>query len=191
MVTFRPLRTEDGAQVLAWRNSPEVAAYMFTEHQIAPDDHARWLKAVLAARDRRYWVIEAEGAPVGIANIADIDPVARRCALGHYVADPAMRGKGVGAGAEYILLQHVFETLKLNKLWCEVLIENRSAWGLHLSFGFQQEAHFRAHVCKGGRFRDVLGLGILADEWAAIRPACEARFKARGIDPATLLIREA
>jgi UDP-4-amino-4,6-dideoxy-N-acetyl-beta-L-altrosamine N-acetyltransferase len=191
IVTFRPLRTADSAQVLAWRNSPEVSAYMFTDHQIAPEDHARWLAGVLSAEDRRYWIIEADGAPVGLANIAGIDSAARRCELGHYIADPSMRGRGVGACAEYIILQHVFETLNLNKLWCEVLIENRAAWALHLSFGFQREAHFRAHVLKGGRFRDVLGLGVLAEEWVAIRPSCEARFRAKRIDPSTLQIRGA
>ena len=188
IVVFRPMRAEDGARVLAWRNAPEVAAYMYTDHAISAEEHGRWLAGALAAPDRAYWIIEADGAPVGLANLVGIDPVARRCELGHYIAEPAMRGQGVGACVEYILLQHVFGTLKLNKLWCEVLAENEGAWRLHLGFGFQQEARFRDHVWKGGRFQDVLGFGILAGEWAAARGPCDTRLRARGIDPERLMV---
>lgn len=188
-VQFRPLGREDAAQVLAWRNSPDVAAYMYTDHAISQAEHDLWLEAALTKDDRCYWIIEADGAGVGLANLARIDPVVRRCELGHYLADPTVRGKGVGAGVEYIILQHVFETLKLNKLWCEVLIENEGAWRLHESFGFRREAHFRDHVCKGGRFRDVIGLGVLAKDWIVARSACEARLAARGYDIAELVVR--
>jgi UDP-4-amino-4,6-dideoxy-N-acetyl-beta-L-altrosamine N-acetyltransferase len=119
IVQFRPLEPEDGDQVLAWRNSPDVAAYMYADQVITASEHALWLEAALTKDDRRYWVIEADGMGVGVANLAHIDRTVRRCELGHYIADPQMRGKGVGACVEYILLQQVFEVLKLNKLWCE------------------------------------------------------------------------
>lgn len=189
-VNLRPLRLEDSAQVLNWRNSDAVAAHMYTEHKIEPDEHQRWLKGALALEDRCYWIIEADDLPVGLASIAKIDTIARRCDLGHYLADPAVRGKGVGACVEYLILQQVFEVRKLNKLWCEVLIENERAWRLHMEFGFRREAHFRAHVWKGGRFRDVLGFGLLAEEWATLRPACTARLRVRGVDPTALITRE-
>jgi hypothetical protein len=37
-------------------------------------------------------------------------------------------------------------------------------------------------------FRDVIGLAILARDWASARPACEARLRERGRDPASLTI---
>jgi UDP-4-amino-4,6-dideoxy-N-acetyl-beta-L-altrosamine N-acetyltransferase len=80
----------------------------------------------------------------------------------------------------------VFGPLGLNKLWCEVFVDNEAVWRMHESFGFTREALFRDHVWKGGRFRDVIGLGLLAAEWAAARPACEARLRQRGIDPEAL-----
>ncbi len=89
---------------------------------------------------------------------------------------------------EYIVLQHVFGEMGLNKLWCEVLIENEAVWRLHESFGFVREALFRRHVFKGGVFRDVVGLGLLAADWALVRPACEDRLIVKGIDLTTLRI---
>ena len=76
---LRLLAPEDSARVLAWRNSPQVSAYMYSDHQISQDEHDRWLTAALGAPDRRYWIIEAEDAPVGLANLARIDKAAQRC----------------------------------------------------------------------------------------------------------------
>ena len=185
-VSLRRLGPADGPGVLAWRNSPAVAAFMYTDHPISEAEHAAWLQGALTRTDRRYWIIRMDGAPVGLANLADIDLAARRCAWAYYLADPVTRGRGVGAAVEYIVLRHVFETLGLNKLWCEVLLENEAVWRLHESFGFVREARLRQHVFKGGRFQDVVGLGLLATDWIQRRPACETRLAARGLDPIAL-----
>ena len=124
-IALRRLAVSDGPRVLTWRNAPEVAAFMYTDHPIYEAEHARWLEGALTRQDRCYWTIEMDGAPVGLANIADIDLAARRCAWAYYLADPATRGRGVGALVEYAVIQHVFGALKLNKLWCEVLLGKR------------------------------------------------------------------
>jgi UDP-4-amino-4,6-dideoxy-N-acetyl-beta-L-altrosamine N-acetyltransferase len=127
-----------------------------------------------------------DGAPVGLANLARIDPASRRCEWAYYLAEASTRGRGLGSRIEYIVLRHVFETLGLNKLWCEVLLENEGVWKLHESFGFVREALYRQHVFKGGRFQDVVGLGMLASDWAGARPAIEARLRDKGHDPEAL-----
>jgi UDP-4-amino-4,6-dideoxy-N-acetyl-beta-L-altrosamine N-acetyltransferase len=185
-VALRPLRSDDGARVLGWRNSPEVAAYMYTDHAISADEHAHWLSAALGMDDRRYWIIEMDGAPVGLANLARIDQAARRCEWAYYLANGSTRGRGVGAQVEYAVIHYVFAGLKLNKLWCEVLLGNEAVWGLHESFGFRREALFRQHVCKGGCFQDVVGLGLLAEDWAIAEPGCAARLLAKGADLSAL-----
>lgn len=185
-VRLRRLAEADSARVLAWRNSPEVAAYMYTDHLIGPAEHDRWFAGALQAPDRRYWIIEMDGQPVGLANVARIDPTARRCEWAYYLGEASTRGRGVGAQVEYIVLRHVFEDLGLNKLWCEVLEENAAVWKLHESFGFRREALFREHVFKSGRFQDVMGLGMLRRDWDAARPDIEARLRERGVDPAAI-----
>ncbi len=183
---LRLLTPEDSGRVLAWRNSPQVSAYMYSDHRISQDEHERWLAGALNLPDRRYWIIEADGAPVGLANLARIDAAARRCEWAYYLGEASTRGQGLGARIEYIVLRHVFETRGLNKLWCEVLLENEGVWKLHESFGFVREALYRQHVFKAGRFQDVVGLGMLRSDWDAARPAIEARLRGKGHDPDTL-----
>ena len=181
-VNLRRLRRDDGARVLAWRNRPEIAAHMYADHQIGEAEHAQWLDAALSQPDRRYWIIELDGAPVGVANLVRIDPAASRCELALYLAEAASRGRGVGAAVDYLLARHAFETLGLNKIWCEVLAGNAPGLQVHERFGFGREAHLRDHVQKAGVFRDVIGLGLLRRDWpaveAAAKPWLEGRFGA-------------
>lgn len=185
-VTLRSVKPADSDRLLAWRNSPDVANYMYTNHSISEAEHSRWFAAAMAADDRRYWIIEMGAEPVGLANLARIDPAARRCEWAYYLGEASTRGRGVGSQVEYIVLRHVFEDLGLNKLWCEVLVENEAVWKLHESFGFVREALFRDHVFKAGRFHDVVGLGMLRADWDDAKPRIEARLSDKGQDPAAI-----
>lgn len=187
-VHLRPVVTTDSPRLLDWRNRPAVAAYMYTDHQISVEEHARWFASALAVADRRYWIIELDGAPVGLANLAGIDRTRRRCEWAYYLAEPSVRGRGVGAAVEFAVIDHVFGVLKLHKLWCEVLVENEAVWKLHESFGFTREALYRDHVWKAGRFQDVVGLGLLEADWARVRGACAERLAQRGYDAANLTL---
>ena len=163
---LRDLTDADKDRILAWRNSPDVRAYMYTDHVIAPHEHDRWWASIAGDQRRRYWIIEANGAPVGLANLAD----------------PSVRGMGLGSYVEFWMLQHVFQTERLHKLWCEVLVSNEPVWRLHETFGFRQEARFRDFVFKDGAWQDVLGLGILEDEWRERRPAMAERVRSKGCE---------
>jgi UDP-4-amino-4,6-dideoxy-N-acetyl-beta-L-altrosamine N-acetyltransferase len=187
-VALRPLTVADSERVYAWRNSPEVSAYMYTDHAISPEEHARWLAGALGASDRAYWIIEDDGAPVGLANLAGIDPRRRRCEWAFYLGEASTRGRGIGAAVELIVLDHVFNDRGLHKLWCEVLLENKGVWRMHESFGFTREALYRDHVWKAGRFWDVVGLGLLAEDWAAAREGCAARLARAGFGPGDLTL---
>jgi len=164
---------------------------MYSDHVIGEAEHVRWAQAALTRADRRYWIILMDEHPVGLANLARIDIVNRRCDWAYYLGETETRGKGVGACVEYMVLREVFGPMGLNKLTCEVFAENESVVRLHESFGFAREANFREHVWKGGRFRNVWGMGMLAADWARARRGVEDRLRERGVDPAALEIRVA
>src|SRR5260370_32228823 len=79
-VELRRLEDEDRERILAWRNSPDVRAYMYTDHVIAPQEHAAWFAGIEGDERRRYWIISSDDAPVGLANLYDIDRRNQRCA---------------------------------------------------------------------------------------------------------------
>lgn len=179
-VKMRPPGPADSACMLAWRNMPEIRRWMYTDHVISQDEHDRWFAGAPADPSRRYWIIELDGVPVGLANLADYSPTHRRTAWAYYLADPSVRGKGVGAYVEYFIIEHAFGELALNKLYCEVLIENEAVWKMHEAFGFKREALFRQHIWKDGVATDVVALSLLASDWSMVREASRERLVARG-----------
>lgn len=181
-VELRPLEPSDEDRLYRWRNSPEVAAFMYTDHQITPEEHARWFAGLKGDPRRDYRIIMVDGVPSGPANFSDIDRVQGRAAWAYYLADPAVRGKGVGGYVEFLMIERAFKELHLRKLWCEVLVTNEAVWKLHQKFGFKQEALFRAHVVKAGQPVDVMGLGLLAEEWPQVRPAMVERLRRLGYE---------
>ncbi len=185
-VTLRAVTESDRERLRDWRNSPEVAAYMYSDHLIGQAEHDRWFDGLAGDPRRLYWVIELDGTPVGLTSLTDIDRVQGRGTIARYLGVPGARGLGVGAAAEFKVIDHAFTHLGLRKIWSEVLESNRVAWGLHLANGFQREALFRAHVVKDGQPRDVVGLGLLAEDWRAHRSQARERLVLKGYDGASL-----
>jgi len=181
-IVLRPVEPSDKDQLRTWRNLPEIRTWMYSDHVISAEEHEHWFNAAMADPARKYWIIQVDGRPVGLANLYDIAPAHRKCSWAYYLADGSTRGKGVGAFVEFKVIEHVFVDHGLNKLCCEVLIGNEAVWKLHESFGFKREALFRAHVWKDGQPADVVGLGLLAEDWAKTRPESLRRLREKGFD---------
>jgi UDP-4-amino-4,6-dideoxy-N-acetyl-beta-L-altrosamine N-acetyltransferase len=164
-VSFRPLRADDRDRLLEWRNLPDVATYMYTDHRISASEHANWFKLAISDPTRRYWVIELEGEPVGLASLYDISVMQRRAYLALYLAEDHARGRGVGLATDRFLMRHAFVDLGLEKLCAEALSSNERGVNVHLHFGFHVDGVLRQHVLKAGHRVDVVTMSLLRDEW--------------------------
>ncbi len=183
MIALRPMRREDRDQVRHWRNLPAVAQYMYTDREISADEHTAWFERVLDDPTCSYWIITCDGADVGLACITGIDRNHSRCSWAFYIASSDLRGRGVGSVVEYSVLSHVFDTLGLEKLCCEVLDLNAPVIEMHKRFGFSEEGRLRRHIRKGDQWHDVIALAMLREEWLSAKPATEERLSAKGLLP--------
>ena len=90
---------------------------------------------------------------------------------------------GAGGGTRektLMIVDRIQREQGLTKLWCEVLESNEAVWKLHERHGFVREARFRRHIVKDGVGVDVLGLGLLAEDWAGRRAEMAARLAEKG-----------
>jgi len=186
IAALRPVDSSDRDRLLTWRNSPAVAAFMYSDHLITQAEHDRWFDSLSGNPRRLDWIVMVDGAPVGLSSLVDIDMGQGRGTIARYLAEESARGLGVGSFAELKIADHAFGHLGLRKLWSEVLATNQAALASHLSTGFQREALLRAHVVKQGRPVDVIGLGLLAEDWSARRPLVRARLVDKGFSEAAL-----
>lgn len=181
MIELVPVTCEHRADLRRWRNDPEVARYMYTTHEISEDEHAAWFERLLAADDRRAWVVSMDGEGVGAVFLTGIDQENSRATWAFYLADPRTRGRGVGSATEFLLLDIAFVEMGLHKLCAEVLSFNQPVLEMHKKFGFAEEGLLREHWLRDGEWLDVHVIAQFRDSWLKRRAGFEERLRGRGL----------
>ena len=70
----RPLVQEDLAQILSWRNHPDIRQHMLTRHEISPDEHRQWFERASGDGHKRLLIIEEAGVAIGFVNFSGVEP---------------------------------------------------------------------------------------------------------------------
>lgn len=169
MIELRDIVEDDAERLFLWRREPEVDRWMCGEPPRTLDGHLAWFHGLRDDRDTRAWVITLRSRPVGLLTLKGLTGFDRRAEWGWYVGEPEARGRGVGRGAQALGLDQAFGSLGLHKVWADVLADNETALKAQLAAGFRREGYLVEHAYKGGEFRDVVRLAILAPEWAERR----------------------
>lgn len=168
-VELKRLREEHLELVMQWRMLPEITRFMNTDPKLTIDGQRAWYSKIKEDETQKHWVVYVEGDPSGVINIFDIDSVHSRCVWGYYIADKKHRSLKLAATLEWSLYEYVFETLGLERLYCETFTINRQVVKLHELCGSKLEGVLRRHVRKGAERFDVAVHAVLADEWAGIK----------------------
>jgi UDP-4-amino-4,6-dideoxy-N-acetyl-beta-L-altrosamine N-acetyltransferase len=175
-IQLRSITLDDIEMVRNWRNSAEVAPYMYTSTEITAEQQLEWYDKIINDLSCRYWIILYEDKPLGLASVTGINKTFSSCYWAFYLGDTNNRGSGIGAKVEYNVIEFVFNELQMNKLRCEVITFNDKVIQMHEKFGFRREAFYRQHVLKDGKFLDVVGLALLKQEWQQIRETMRSKI---------------
>lgn len=114
------------------------------------------------------WIIiwKNTGQPVGIANLVDINLSHRRAEFLIGLPDSEDRTRGIALEATLLVLDFVFNRVKLNKLTANVYAGNCFSQQNTLALGFTQESFLRQHlVGPHGNFLDVYGNGMIMHDF--------------------------
>jgi UDP-4-amino-4,6-dideoxy-N-acetyl-beta-L-altrosamine N-acetyltransferase len=160
---FRDVQSDDLPEILSWRNSPEVRKFMYTRSEIALKDHLVWWNKISQNPKYIYLIYEYEGVPMGVVSFSHIDFVNKNCSWAFYAAPKAIFG--VGPRMEFLAIEFAFSTLRMHKLYCQVLDFNVAVVNLHQKFGFLMEGVLKKHHLYDGRFIDIIQLGLISKKF--------------------------
>ncbi len=149
---------------------------MYTDAAITVEQQEAWYSRIKDDPSCQYWIIEYNEQKIGLASLTGISTALSSCYWAFYLGDVSNQGAGIGSKIEFNVIDYVFNTLKLNKLRCEVITFNEKVITMHEKFGFRREAYYRQHVKKEGRWQDVVGLAMLRDEWKVYREGMMAKI---------------
>lgn len=181
MIELRDLLPEDEERLFVWRGEPEVARWMSDADVSGREAHRAWFAQLSSDPDLRGWMIQRAGRPSGLLTLTGLTGHHRRAAWNWFVGDREARGRGVGRAAQVLGLDRAFGELGLHKVWAEVMADNDAAMKVQTGVGFRREGYLRGHVLKDGVPRDVVLLGILAEEWEVLAPAARRGLSQAGL----------
>ena len=169
MLSITDMTETDRDAIRHWRNQPDVAEWMYTNHEISETEHAAWFARHLHRDDEHYWVIRWDGRGVGVVNLTEIDRVNRTCSWGIYLADSTIRGTGAGAGATFLSIDFAFSQLGLMHVSASALALNIRAIDLYTNIGFRNLGQRADLVVRGDEHLNVVDFVLEASDWAAMR----------------------
>ncbi|WFP75513.1 GNAT family N-acetyltransferase [Mesorhizobium sp. WSM4906] len=148
-VVLRLVEERDLETILAWRNRDDARVWFKSSDKIAFDAHLAWYERYRQKEDDFFFLVEANGQPVGQCGIYDIDNGSAE--VGRFLVAPEMAGKGYIGRSCAEIVRFGTQFLKLPYLFLEVMEKNTKAIRLYTRQGFVEEAR------SGGLIR--MGLG--------------------------------
>ena len=165
-----PLRLRDAEPFFHNRSDPAVARYQMwrpvsieevrefiTQQQaLVPGTPGAWFQ--LGIR------LLASEALIGDAGVHLPTGQERQAEIGVTIA-PEFQGKGFATEAVRALLSHLFEALRMHRVYASVDPRNLPSLRLMERIGMRREAHFRESLWFRGAWVDDLVFALLESEW--------------------------
>jgi RimJ/RimL family protein N-acetyltransferase len=125
-----------------------------------------WFQSMSTSRTSRRYVarLRSNDAFVGVFRIDRIDLSNRNAYVGADVV-PTLRRNGYATEMFGYVLDYLFDQCALHRVALNTLNDNASALALYCKLGFVEEGRERQAIFRAGRFRDLVVMGLLADEW--------------------------
>ena len=162
-IYLRPMTYDDTERIVRWRNTDEVRKNFIYQALFTRESHEHWIRTKVETGDVVQMIIcEMEtDHPVGSVYVRDIDPIHHKAEYGIFIGESGARGKGYGTAAAKLMVRYCFEEMKLHRLFLRVYAENIQAIRSYEKAGFEREALLKDDVCIGGKYRNIVLMGIL------------------------------
>lgn len=172
-VGLRRLEEKDAEGMLEWMQDPEIQkSFCFHMEEQTRESVLEFIKSAgtefADGRDVHYAIVNNLDEYLGTISLKNIDRTAGKAEYAISLRRGA-QGKGIAAEATHAILQVAFEQHNLQKVYLNVLSENKRAIRLYEKCGFVYEGEFRRHLFLRGEYRGLKWYSMLREEYFAIR----------------------
>ncbi len=168
-IILRPITPDDIKETISLRYDFEAnKQYLGYPFPINIVNEQRWVENLYQQRfrERIDLVIEEKNKHrfIGLIGVGNIDYIHRNAKFGIFIKREHW-GKGFGKEAIKVFLSYLFNQINLNKIYLEVLVENKRAIRLYKSTGFVLEGVLKAHCYQDGEYKDLAIYSIFRDKF--------------------------
>lgn len=169
-LTIRIMESADAEEARLLHNQ-ETTLYRLTDiAHVSQESQATWLQSISTSRTSRRYVarLKTDGCFVGVFRVDRIDPWNRNAVIGADIVE-GLRGQGYATEIFRYFFEYFFEQCGFQRLALVTLESNAPAIKLYKKLGFVEEGRERQAIFREGKFQDLVCMGILSEEWRAIR----------------------
>ncbi len=164
-VSIRRFEKTDIPKKVEWINNPENNQFLHYDIPISVENTEKWFDSHLGEDTRYDAVIEADGVPVGIIGLLEIDRMNSKAEYYVTIGETSYKGKGIAKEASWLILKYGFETLGLNRIYLFTEVKNVAAQKLFERVGFVREGLIRQDILSHGQYVDRIAYGFLREDW--------------------------
>ncbi len=163
---IRKLQQKDAKKMLSWMHDPAINCFFATDFSgFTPERVATFISNAHEDGESVHRAcVDDNDEYLGTISLKHIDLVARNAEYAiSFCADAHGTGASVFATDE--MLCYGFEELGLERIYLNVLADNRRADHFYQSYGFIYEGMFQKHLLIGGVLHDLKWYRLLREEW--------------------------
>lgn len=174
IVQLRPVELSDVVAITAAANDARIWEHM----SVALLDRTAVENYVQKAIEERekglsymFAIIEkASGKLVGCTSFLDISLAHKRLEIGATWYNPLVWRTAINTNCKFLLLQHCFESLQLNRVQIKTGHENVRSQKAIERLGAIKEGVLRNHMIrKEGMIRHTVMYSVIAEDWAQVK----------------------
>lgn len=169
-VTLRTVTEDDLPDWVRWLNDTEVTEFTAMEvGMVTMEGERKWYEAVTApgCKDQN-WQVEVEGKHIGGCSLT-MGGEGRQAEFGIIIGEKWAWGRGYGTAATAEALRRGFGELGLHRIHLTAFAGNARGVRCYEKCGFRREGlHLQARW-KRERWRDMVTMAVLREEWEAKR----------------------
>jgi RimJ/RimL family protein N-acetyltransferase len=135
-VFLRPMELDDAADIVRWRNDPEIRKWMFNQDQITLESHLNWFNSHKPNRID-YVICDIENEkPIGTLNFININD--KNAEAGKMLGDKKYWGKGYAKEAFKLWIDFGFSDLDFDLITVRTMAENTGNIKLNEKLDFKE-----------------------------------------------------
>jgi RimJ/RimL family protein N-acetyltransferase len=172
LVRLRRYEKEDLDRVLGWINDREITRFLSARYPFSRAQEEDWIDRVSKQPPSEGLSLAIEllsdSRHIGSIGLHEVRWEDRHTTLGIVIGEKDCWGKGYGTDAIVTLLRFAFNEMNLHRVTLDVLTDNDRAIASYRKCGFVPEGTLRQAYYQEGRYKDLLTMGVLAEEFRAL-----------------------
>lgn len=179
-ISLRALQLTDVEGMLEWMHDYDINRFFqFDAEHMTEEKAVQFVKDSLRNMKEKssynFAITNDKNQYLGTISLKHVDWGAKAAEYAISLRKLA-QGKGIASEATKKLFIIAFEELRLNRIFLNVLSENKRAIHMYEKCGFVYEGEFRRHILMKGELKDLKWYSILKEEYEKMRGVFNPNF---------------